>query len=115
MAANNPFSNSGGTGNIVNASVFGTSATYVPTVDRAVLYWRQGSLPRWHLLNGSSGVAIANDYISAGDPGTGLQKRMASCWDPDQEHLIAVWSNTSDNHKGVCAVGTVSELSLIHI
>ena len=112
MAASNPFSNSGSTGNIVNASVFGTSATYVPTVDRAVLFWRQGSLPRWHLLNGTSGVAVANDYISNSDPGTGLQKRMSSCWDPDQEHIIAVWSDTTNNHQGVCAIGTVSETGI---
>jgi len=108
LQANNPYSNSGGTGNIVNAATSGHSATYVPTVDRSVLFLRAGSLPRWYLLNGTSGALVTDDYIDNMDPGTGLQKRMASCWDPDQEHLIAVWSNTANNHQGVCSVGTVS-------
>ena len=108
QAPSNPFSNSGSPGNITGTTVFGTSATYVPTVDRAVLFWRQGNLPRWWLMNGTTGSAITDDYIDNMDPGTGLQKRMASCWDPDQEHIIAVWSNTTYGHQGVCAVGTVS-------
>ena len=112
IGGKDPFTKVGGDAYITSAAVQMLNGTYVPTVDRSVIFCRQGSLPRWHLLNGTSGVSVNNDYITNSDPGSGIGKRMASCWDPDNSRIFVAWSDTTNSDRGYCCVGTVSASSI---
>ena len=108
IGVSNPFTKVGGDAHITTSAVQMLNGTYVPTVDRSVIFSRMGSLPRWFLLDGTSGAAVTNDYITNSDPGSGIGKRMASCWDPDNSRIFVAWSDTTNSDRGYCCVGTVS-------
>ena len=101
----NPYTNSGSGGSAANAAGGSTSGMLVSEVDRYVFFRQQGNLPRWYMFNGTSNTLVANDYIANSNPGSGIGKRIECCWDPDRQKVIAVWSDTTNSHRGYCAVG----------